>query len=206
MLLFICNCGCTMPDEQQQYETVTTTTTTQSNLHTLLSVQKLIFWGDAWQMYPPGRGIWWSNAVLCKVSLTFTVMHKVSLTFWGAAMRRCRCTPSRGIWWPRAVLCKVILTCKSQTQNEFKIADGDVPPSIGIWWSGSVLRKVNYILQNTIETWNMNCWTFRNLCRLMCFVIVVLLLVTAECCWSSCSSVIVDQQLQLNKNNNKITQ
>ena len=31
-----------MTDEQQQHETVTTTTT-QSNLHTLLTVQELIF-------------------------------------------------------------------------------------------------------------------------------------------------------------------
>ena len=32
--------------------------------------------------------IWWSRAVLHKVSLTFTVMHQVGLTFWA-----CRCTP-----------------------------------------------------------------------------------------------------------------
>ena len=36
--------------DEQQHETVTTTT--QRNLHTLLSVQELIFW-DAMQMYPP---------------------------------------------------------------------------------------------------------------------------------------------------------
>ena len=54
---------------------------------------------------PSGRGIWWPRTILCKVSLTFTVMHKVSLTFWG-----CRHTPSRYIWWPRAVLLKIILT------------------------------------------------------------------------------------------------
>ena len=30
---------------------------------------------------PPSRGIWWSRAVLCKVSLTFTCMHPVTLTF-----------------------------------------------------------------------------------------------------------------------------
>ena len=42
-----------MTDEQQQQcETVTTTTTTESNMHKLLSVQELIFWGDAMQMYP----------------------------------------------------------------------------------------------------------------------------------------------------------
>ena len=32
---------------------------------------------------PPSRGIWWSRAVLCKVSLTFTFMHLVGLTSGG---------------------------------------------------------------------------------------------------------------------------
>ena len=41
-----------MTDEQQQDEAVTTTTT-HSNLHTLPSVQELIFLGDAMQMYLP---------------------------------------------------------------------------------------------------------------------------------------------------------
>ena len=54
---------------------------------------------------PLRRGIWWSRAVLHKVSLTYTVMHQVSLTFWG-----CRHTPSSDIWWSRAVLHKVSLT------------------------------------------------------------------------------------------------
>ena len=36
-----------------------------------------------------------------QVSLTFTVMHKVDLTFWEDA----DLLPSRSIWWPRAVLC-----------------------------------------------------------------------------------------------------
>ena len=66
--------------DEQQHETVTTATT-QSNLHKLLSVQELIFRRDAMQMYASSRGIWWSRAVLCQVSLTFTVMHKVGLTF-----------------------------------------------------------------------------------------------------------------------------
>ena len=32
---------------------------------------------------PSSRGIWWPRALLHKVSLTFTVMHQVGLTFWG---------------------------------------------------------------------------------------------------------------------------
>ena len=43
----------------------------------------------------PSRGIWWSRAVLHKVSLTFTVMHQVSLTFWA-----CRHTP----WYSHLVV------------------------------------------------------------------------------------------------------
>ena len=43
IFLLICNCGCTVADEQQEQQCETLTTATESNLHKLLSVVELIF-------------------------------------------------------------------------------------------------------------------------------------------------------------------
>ena len=80
LLLFICNCACTMTDEQQQQQNYTVGTTTLRTkrsiyIHILCNFQGLNG-GGRWELdipcsdVPPGRGIWWPRAVLCKVIMT----------------------------------------------------------------------------------------------------------------------------------------
>ena len=158
-----------------QHETVRTTTTTQSHLDTLLSVQELISWGDAMQMYPPSRDIWWSSAVLHQVSLTFTVMHKVGLTFLGDAIEKIQMSSP---------------VEASGSQEEYYISSA---LHLFAHFMFSCCRGKSYI---GIWIADMSSWTLSNLCRLFFVVVVV-----SWCCCSSC--VIVDPQLQMNKKNNK---
>ena len=81
-----------MTDEQQQHETVTTTTT-QSNLHILLTVKELIFWGDAMQMYPSLEEASGGQEQYSIRSAWHLVMHKVDLTFWGDAIEKMQMYP-----------------------------------------------------------------------------------------------------------------
>ena len=126
---------------------------------------------------PPSRGIWWSRAVL----------HKVNLTFWRMQLRRqwtVRCIPMEA----------------SSGQEQYYIRS-DLHFFAHLMFSSC--RGKSYI---GIFIGDKSSWTFRNLCILICFVVVfVFVFVTVECC-CCCSSVIVDPQLQLNKNNNKSTQ
>ena len=69
---------------------------------------------------PPSRNIWWSRAILLKVSLTFTFMHWVILTFEDAD------TPNRAIWWSRALLHQVSLTFTFMHQVSLTFDDADV--------------------------------------------------------------------------------
>ena len=112
LLLSFCNWGCSMIDEQQQWHetvrrrrtTTVTRTTTQSNLHTLLSIQELIFWRDVMQRYPLVQIAGGQEEIQSNVSLTFTIIHKVGLTFWGNAIEKMYTYLSCwGIWWPRVV-------------------------------------------------------------------------------------------------------
>ena len=59
----------------QQHERVTTTT--QSNIHKLVSVLEVLFWGDAMQMYPSARDTWWPWGVL----------HQAIMIFWSMQLR-----------------------------------------------------------------------------------------------------------------------
>ena len=129
---------------------------------------------------PPGRGISWSRAVLHKVSLTCTVMHKVSLTVWGDAIEKMQTYPQ-------------VEACGGQEQYYLRSGLHLFVP-----FMFSCCRRKSYI---GIWIGDMSSWTLSNLCRLLCVVVV-----TVSCCCCS-SFVIVDPQLQMNKNkNNKITQ
>ena len=94
LLLCHCNCGCTITDEQQEqqqnYTVTTTTLRTKKSIykHILCNFQELNGEGRLdsdinCSDVPPSRGIWWPRLVLHQITLTFTVTHKISLTFSG---------------------------------------------------------------------------------------------------------------------------
>ena len=95
-----------MTDEQQQQHNYTVITITQKQNDQSRYISCSIFISSIEeadesqtypdQMYPPGRGILWSRALLHLVSLTFTVRCKVILTFGRMQLSRqlpVRCTP-----------------------------------------------------------------------------------------------------------------
>ena len=163
---------------------------------------------------PLSRGISWPRAVLHKVNLTFwrmqlrmqwTVRHtpveasggqeqynirsawhlqsciRSAWHFEEMQLRRCRCTPLEA----------------SSGQEQYYIRSA---LHLFAHFMFSCCRYKSYI---GIWKGDMSSWTLSNLCRLLCFVVVV----TVSYCCSS-SFVTVDPQLQMNKNknNNKITQ
>ena len=71
------------------------------------------------------------RAVQCKVSLTFTFIHQVTLTFEDADV-----PPSTAIWWSRAELHKVTLTFTFMHQVVLTFEDADVH-SAEFNWEGS---------------------------------------------------------------------
>ena len=137
------------------------------------------------------RGIEWSRAVLCQVSLTFKVMHKVVLRFWGDATEKMQMYPlveTSGGQEQYYTLGQLYI-CLPISHFMFSCCRGK--SYIGIWIG------------------DISSWTLSNLCILLSVVVVaaaVVIVVTVSCC--CCSSVIVDLQLQINSNNNnnKITQ
>ena len=72
---------------------------------------------------PPGRGIWWSRAVLCKVSLTFQSWIRLAWLFEDADVPF-----TRGIWWSRGVIHKVSLIFIVIHQISWHFVDADIPP------------------------------------------------------------------------------
>ena len=179
LLVFICNCGCTMTDEQQQHETVTTAT--QSNLHTLLSVQELIFWGAAMQMYPPVEASSGQEQYYVRSAWHLQSCIKLAWHFEEMQLGRWRCSP------PLEASCG---------QEQYYIRS---VLHLFVHFMFSCCRCKSYI---GIWIGDMSSWTLSNLCRLLCGVVVITVLCC--CCYSF---VIVDPQLQMSKNNNnKITQ
>ena len=139
-MLFICNCGSTTTDEQQQQQNYAVTTITQKKnkkinlekFHVQFSraqlSRQMMFRYILTRCTPLVEASSGQEQYYIRSAWHLQSYIRLAWHFEEMQLRRCRYTPSRGIWWPRAVLCKVILTCKSQTWNEFKIADADVPP------------------------------------------------------------------------------